>query len=265
VPKRLWHYCSGLSFRPIMESGLLLPQGGGPVRQNIGDAKPAIWLSAQPFWEPACAGSAGMLGRAANDYFSDFGWTEQNMMAEISRRFGLFRIGINPAVSPVINFNEYARTVDPAFGRILRKTDRQMGSNTSRQYLSLRAIYAEEWTAIQKFKHDDIAWKVKDGWTGLPFKSVSGVWKVFDWWREDSKLTAPRLAAEERRYAWLEFDRKRMFEAACRRMQKWTEAIDRTNPAQQNWLMAKWKDLVRDYPRLLGESVTAVPEVSHAA
>ncbi|MBW0161805.1 MAG: hypothetical protein HYI21_00390 [Sediminibacterium sp. Gen4] len=141
----IWHYTTKVHYPNIVNDGFLRPSKG----DKIMGAKPALWFSKNPIWEPTATKLAGdSLGNI-------YKLTPQQQFES----FGMIRFGIEFDDS-LISWSRYKHksNIKTEWYCHLEQSGIEQGANPKDWFVSFQRVTSDKWLTVQEF--DGEKWKV---------------------------------------------------------------------------------------------------------
>jgi len=136
-----WHYTTGIHFQRIDNDGELrpIPTNGAPPEE-----RPVIWFSTEAHWEP----TASKAWRNSDGTIRTLSMTET-----FERGQGLWRIGVDPDVTTLHDFDDFMRLsgIPEQQARGLKRVGRDQGANPRRWFVSFEPIPRYRWAALERY------------------------------------------------------------------------------------------------------------------
>lgn len=141
----IWHYTTEIHSVKIINDGILKLSHGDKVM----GAKPALWFSKNPEWEPTAtklaADSKGNIFRLSKEQHLEY--------------FGMVRFGIEFDKTFLVSWIKYQfkSKIDIRIYDLLAKVGREQGANPKDWYVSFQGVASNKWVTIEEF--DGESWK----------------------------------------------------------------------------------------------------------
>lgn len=132
-----WHYTNGDAFRKILRDGAIRP-----LEQYLeAGARPVVWLSPEPFWEPT-----------AEKTWSEGGKATKLDMAAMHEKLGVYRLGVSKKTA-ALSWKEYKRASrsDPRVIEGFVKISREAGGEPKDWRATFDEVPLEKCLRIERF------------------------------------------------------------------------------------------------------------------
>jgi hypothetical protein len=140
----IWHYTTKVHYPKIVNDGFLRPSKGD---KTMG-AKPALWFSKNPFWEPTATKLAG----------DSLGNIYKLTLKQQLELFGMIRFGVEFDNSLVSwSRYKYKSNIKNKWYSYLELSGIKQGANPNDWFVSFERVTSDKWVTVQEFNGKE--WK----------------------------------------------------------------------------------------------------------